>query len=488
MKRCVYVLPWLVGVCLVWALPACAYDVWNDPFETKSTLPAYSTGLTTPECPAPPVEGQKLGLTETVAIVICRNPDAKTTLQGLFSSAASLGSARSAYLPTLDGSVGWGKSTSFSDFGKTTSLSRSSGLSVGYTLFDFGKRNATVQGAEYALQVSGLGYRNQLQGLIASTLQAYYTLLASTESLRAARESEAYAKAAFEAANVRYSIGQVPLSDTLQAEAAYSQSQLSRQQAENQLALNKGALARLMSAPPEMPYEIGEIDEGELYASPLNVDVQQAMAWAKEMRPDLEAQRASLRGSRANYEATRKARLPSISLSAGTSSPTYNPVNRGPDGRSQSVGLSVSIPIFTGFSQTYSEKAAESQVRAAESQLDATQQNVFQEVWRAYQNYLTARQTWLTSLDTLASTLELKGIALGRYREGLGSILDLLNAQAQYSSSLQQQASAKYNLLTTRVELIRAMGTLDLSSLQPAQPGNQPVIQPTAQPVGAPKP
>jgi len=475
----------LLAGALAYAPYARARDLWNDPFNTEKDLPHYSEGLHTPDCPAPPMEGERISVMRAVAIALCRNPDSKTTLEGLFAQAAGVGGTKGQYLPTISADTGWSKSTSFADHFKSVSIGRSSGISVGYTLYDFGRREASVSGAEFALEAAGLNYRSSLQQLIANTMQAYYALLGSTESVAAARESEAYAKEAKNAAELRYSIGQVPVSDQLQARAAHSQAQLALEQAQNQLSISKAALARLMDLPPDAPLGIENIDDGELYAKQLDIDIQQAMAKAKENRPDLEAQRKSLESSRQNYRGVRAGAWPTLSVSSGLSSPEFNPLNRGNTGRSQSVGLSLSIPIFTGFTQTYSERAAAYQVEAAQAQLEATEQNVLQDVWQTYQNYQTARASWLTSLDTLASTLQLKDVALGRYREGLGSILDLLNAQSQYSNSLQQNAAAKYNLLTTRIAFIRAIGALDLESAS-AAPTPSPTAPPPAPPAAVP--
>jgi outer membrane protein TolC len=57
-------------------------------------------------------------------------------------------------------------------------------------------------------------------------------------------------------------------------------------------------------------------------------------------------------------------------------------------------------------------------------------------------------------------------VALGRYKEGLGTILDVLNAESQYTGALQSQLQSRYNLLATRVDLIRAVGIIDLETLR----------------------
>ena len=116
--------------------------------------------------------------------------------------------------------------------------------------------------------------------------------------------------------------------------------------------------------------------------------------------------------------------------------------------------------------QTYNERAAEKELQAQKEALTRRELSVEQDVWNAWHNYETAKQQWVTSEDQMVSAVQLKDVALGRYKEGLGSILDVLNAQLQYSTALQIQLESRYNLFATRVDLIRAVGVLTLNTLQ----------------------
>ncbi len=90
-----------------------------------------------------------------------------------------------------------------------------------------------------------------------------------------------------------------------------------------------------------------------------------------------------------------------------------------------------------------------------------------QDVWNSWHNYQTAKRSWQTSLELMENATHLKDVALGRYREGLGTILDVLNAQTQYNAALQSTLQSRYNLLTSRVDLVRAVGVLNLETMQP---------------------
>jgi outer membrane protein len=93
------------------------------------------------------------------------------------------------------------------------------------------------------------------------------------------------------------------------------------------------------------------------------------------------------------------------------------------------------------------------------------------DVWNAHANLATATQSVKTAEDLLESATQSERVAAGRYRAGVGSILDLLTAQAALASARQSRIQAGTNWYVSRASLAQAMGALDaglLTSLSPA--------------------
>ena len=65
---------------------------------------------------------------------------------------------------------------------------------------------------------------------------------------------------------------------------------------------------------------------------------------------------------------------------------------------------------------------------------------------------------------------EFRDVALGQFKAGVGSLLDVESAQTSYSSALSSYISARFSLLTSRVDLIRAVGILNLENAEPTAP------------------
>jgi outer membrane protein TolC len=152
----------------------------------------------------------------------------------------------------------------------------------------------------------------------------------------------------------------------------------------------------------------------------------------------------------------------------------------GIDSHSSSVGINLNVPIFTGYSTTYSVRAAEAQVGVKNAQLEQLRLQVALDVWTAYQNLTTATQSLRTTADLLDSAEQSARVALGRYKAGVGSILDVLNAQSALAGARQQRIQSTFNWNISRATLAQSMGSLDASLLQTLSDssGQKPIENP----------
>lgn len=461
--------------CMVAAVPARADTLpWlakalTDPFASeKKASGLVAPNLKPDNCSAEPDIKRKLTFNDIVIAALCHNPATRAAYMNLVAQAATYVSNYSAYLPTATANYSHVRSTSFGLDSKSTSVSSSYGMTLGMTLYDFGQREFRLEGAELALVAAGDNYNSTLQGTIATALLGYYTLLTAQNAVEVAKESESYSKASYEAAKLRHKVGDAPLSDELQAKGAYSQTLLATQQAQNGLSLQQASLALLMGLMADTPVEVADVDDISLAKDPFAAELKDLMEEAKQKRNDLLASRASLKSSEESLSALKRADLATVSATTDLNigNDKLDLFNRHAS-RNQAVGVSVSIPIFTGFSQTYNERAAEQSLEAQREGLRQTELTVAQDVWNSWHNYQTAKQSWQTSQELMENSTHLKDVALGRYKQGVGAILDVLNAETQYNSALQSTLQSRYNLLTSRVDLVRAVGTLNLETMHP---------------------
>jgi outer membrane protein len=180
------------------------------------------------------------------------------------------------------------------------------------------------------------------------------------------------------------------------------------------------------------------------------------------------AAQAQLDAAVAKVTQTRAAGLPSLSLVAKYSE-NNNPTTLQlgfpqlpTTGHEWYVGFQLTIPIFSGFGQTYQIHRAEAQVELQRDTLDEAQQQVGLGVWTSYQ----ALQTTTHNLGNSATLLDLAQrsytAAQRRYQVGVGNILDLLNAQSSLANAKRRRIAALTDWRTARLQLAAKLGKLGM--------------------------
>ena len=183
------------------------------------------------------------------------------------------------------------------------------------------------------------------------------------------------------------------------------------------------------------------------------------IARAVQARPDLAAAQAEFEASRAQISVARANRLPSLMLN-GTGGRTYtSSLPQG--GNNYTVSLGLRIPLFAGFSRIYDQRQAAALADAAAARADALGQQVVFEVFSSYHALQTAARRVRTSNDLIASAEQSSEVALGRYRAGVGSVLDLLSAQTALADARAQQVLARLEWNTSLAQLAHDTGILD---------------------------
>ena len=103
------------------------------------------------------------------------------------------------------------------------------------------------------------------------------------------------------------------------------------------------------------------------------------------------------------------------------------------------------------------------------------------EVLRGYYALQTATQKVKTTEELLASADQSEKVALGRYREGVGTMLDLLSAQAAIADARAQRVQSRWEWHTALSLLAHGTGLLGLRGETPLNPGGQGTPEPRTQ-------
>ncbi|NJD24626.1 MAG: TolC family protein [Betaproteobacteria bacterium] len=437
-----------------------------------------ATSALTPERPSPRAAGRAgdvpcatalpatpLTAIDVVDLALCNNPQTREVWANARAQAAQVGVARSAWLPDLDGRLGAGRT--YTENGAPRYVdTQSAALTLSWLVFDSGARSANGENARQLLAAAAATQDATVQTLFLSALQAFYTAQATNAAVVSTTEAERAAREGFNAAESRYSVGAATPADRLLAQTALSQATLNRIKAEGEARNALGALANAMGFSAGSAIVVAAPDTLKPDAA-FARDVATLIAEAEQRRPDLKAAEAQVRAAEAGVDLAQAQGLPSVTVSAA---PVWADVDR--VSRDTGVlGLTLNVPLFTGFETTYRVRAAESQVDLRTAQRDRLKNQVALDVWRAYQNLTTATQSLRTTVDLVASAEQSERVALGRYKAGVGNVLDLLSAQSALASARLQRIQAALDWYVSRATLAQSVGTLDYSLLQPPAQG-----------------
>jgi outer membrane protein len=130
-------------------------------------------------------------------------------------------------------------------------------------------------------------------------------------------------------------------------------------------------------------------------------------------------------------------------------------------GNNYTLSLGLQIPLFSGFSRVYDQRQAVAQADAAAARADLLGQQVVFQVFSSYYALQTADRRVRTTEDLIASAEQSSEVALGRYKAGVGSVLDLLSAQSALADARAQQVLARLEWNTSLAQLAHDAGILD---------------------------
>jgi outer membrane protein TolC len=139
------------------------------------------------------------------------------------------------------------------------------------------------------------------------------------------------------------------------------------------------------------------------------------------------------------------------------------PTNRDRREDTYFAGLTFSIPIFNGYSTTYTVERAKLDAESAGERTKGLEQLAVSQVFTAYHALRTASKKVHTSDDLIKSAEQNEEVAMGRYKEGVGTILDLVTAQASLADARTQAISARWEWKTALAQLAHDTGKLELA-------------------------
>jgi outer membrane protein len=401
-----------------------------------------------------------LSLAQAQEIAVRNHPRLASAALSAQAGATQITEARAGLFPTVSGNVtaAGAENTATLSAGtlQTSSLySRiASGLTATQLLSDFGRTGKLTDSARMRSAALSKDVDTTRAQVLVDVQIAYYDTLAAESVLDVARQTLELRRLTLRQVGALAQSGLRSSVDVSFAQVTVSEAELALSRAESAARASHARLAASLGYDRDEPFAV--VDEP--LPSALEPDAEALVARALQNRPDLAAMRFRTDALAQFAEAEGRLRAPTISAAAVIGAAPWR------DDRLResysAAGVNVSVPILNG--GLFGARSAEAALHAASAEKDA--QRAALEIAR------DVRVAWLTASDAfrrldvtarlVAQANEAARLSQARYDNGLGSIVELNQAQLNQTDAQRAAASAKYEYLITIATLNYAVGAV----------------------------
>ncbi|HEU4369732.1 MAG TPA: TolC family protein [Methylomirabilota bacterium] len=399
------------------------------------------------------VLGRALSLEEAVAIALETQPQIQARLYDYMAAAHRVDQAFSALLPQLTGS--WTAARA-QNVGVTSGSPTITGfadnsrarVTLSQVLFDFGKTFASTEAARRLAEFAQEDVELQRQLITLTVKESFININFARRLIRVQEQAVERADLNLRSARGFFEVGTRPKSDVARAEVDVANARVDLIRARNAERLARVALNTAMGIAADTPTEV----QDNLVYQAMTIDRGQLLGQALAQRP--EYKQARLRVSEAEARARRAVRdfFPDINGvgSYGGARSDFSEV--------WELRLELSWSIFDGGNRLARFRETKVLIDAAQARVKATELDISREVEQAQLNVSEAQERIGAAQTAVASAQENFRLAQGRFDAGVGTILELTDAQLflTQAQNTEAQALADYRIAVARLE--RAIG------------------------------
>jgi outer membrane protein len=440
----------------------------------QSTAPAQPLPTAPKPAIRPPGMSERMVLTleRAIEIAMQRQPALRQSRASVEAAQGRVDQARVSRRPTvnINGSVNVGSSrsgfcqpvdgggipvTCGGFFSPQTNTSI--GASIQWRLYDFGQTAAQIRAAEASAAASEASVESNALDVRTSVEVAFLEAVARQQLVEVAEATVQSETLHVEQAQKFVAAQAKDPIEVVQSQARLANARSALAQAQTAQAI---ALANLRAAigwvdPTRTPVVASEWPTPPVAEPPSLPELVEA---ARKNRPDIAALDKQIAAAEASYDAAAAGRRPVLSASASTQ---WNPSSTDWDPEpSWSAGLSLSWSLYDAGRASADKRIARANVISAEAQRDALLVNLTSDLEQARSQIIANRANVEASTEAVEAARQQLKLAEARYAAGLGSQIELTDAQFAVTTASGNLIQAEWQLASAWARLRRAVGQL----------------------------
>ena len=361
-------------------------------------------------------------------------------------------------LPNLSASVG----ENFSNNANGWSASGNVGLGSSVVIYQGGNIRNTIEQNRINMERTNAQLEKYDDQMVMQILQSFLTVLGNDELLKYQTEVLKTSKEQFNQGQVKYNVGSILESDLLLLEAQYYSDSNNVVDTRIDRDNNLLALKVLLSMDPTDELQIVSPNTDDLEDLYTSLPTQgQAIELAMDYMPDLKMSDYDIQIAQKSVDMARGNYFPSISANAnvGMSVLSFNAnETQWSSTPSESVGVSMSIPIYSRGSTKANVKKSQIALQQAQLDYDQSLLDVRQTVVQSYQDVVSAYNAYKVSEkkeNAYSKSFDAYNL---QYQYGKITTVELLQQQNNYLNALNGYIQNKYSLVMKRKILDIYMG------------------------------
>ncbi len=441
------------------------------PTPPPPTTPAPATTPPAPASPAPlpmvappgapQIVGRALSLDEAVAIGLAGQPQIQARLFDYAAARHRVTQALAPMLPQVTGSVVATRSQqTILSTSPTTNITTPvqidrnfnqtlfAQVALSQLLFDFGKTLAATDAARKLATVALESVELQRQLISLAIKEAYTNINFSQRLITVAQAQFDRAQLNLRSARGFYEVGTRPKSDVVRAEVDVANARVDLIRGRNAERLARVALNTAMGIDVDLPTQV----QDNLVYEPVQFDRPQLRAEALRQRPEHRQAKLQVDVTEAQERLAFRNFLPNL-FGTGAYGGTRSELNP-----FWSLGLSLSWTLFDGGNLVGRYQEARANLDAAQARVKASELDIIQNVEQAEIVAEEAQERIQAAQAAVASAEENFRLAQGRFDAGVGTILELTDAQLALTQSQNVEAQALSDFRIALYRLDRALG------------------------------
>ena len=411
-------------------------------------------------------QNKKWTLNDCIDYALSRNVTIRKSKVTMNENEVNLAQSKLNRFPSVSGSASssfsWQKEQMLEEnnFGtRQRSNTASFGLNASATVYNGGKLNNEIKQADIDFRSSKYDTEAEQESVQLNILDAYLEILYAKEGIKNSQAQILSTNHELELAKERLDVGLISQSDYLEIKSELASEKSTLADNESTLATDRVSLMQLMELPLDSTFEIGSPDLSNLLTKTAVPSSSSVYTMALTFKPSIKSAVLNVKSAEVYEKIEHADLLPTLSLSGSLSTgwsdelSGYSKSSQLKNQYTPSIGLSLSVPIFSNHSGRNNVKLARLSTSDARLDLIDTQNDLRKNIEYACVDLTTAQKKYQAAVEEYQSANESYTVASEKYKEGVINLADFMDIKASLIESESDLIKQKFNLIFSHKRL-----------------------------------